>query len=399
MHFCTKALHVKNIDTHKAMRFPIYQNSAFEASNSKELEEFFKGKKDGHVYSRSSNPTVSAYESAVTQISKAHGAIAFSSGMAAIANLFFSLLKARDNFIASKHLFGNTISLFDTLFKDLEVEVRYVDSIDEVASKIDAKTRFFFCETISNPQLSVIDFKALKKILKGYKIPFIADTTMTPWNIFDAKENGIDIEVLSATKWLSGGGQVLGGMVLDYGSYDWKNAFNLAPFYEKYNQNALLFKLRKETFRNLGACLTPQSAYLLNLGLETLDLRVKYSCENAYKLSKSLEKRGLKVRYPFLDSFKYSSLAKKSFEYGGALVCIEFEDKKRAYEFMDRLKIFKRGTNILDNKSLAIAPYHTIYAEFSSSQKELWEIKEGLVRLSVGLEAYEDLEADILEAL
>ena len=399
MQFSTKALHVSPADPHGVMRFPIYQNAAFETQSAQILEQIFKSEQAGHVYSRSSNPTLSGFEERVKHLSGAQSVLSMASGMGAVASTLLALLKSGDNFIATKHLFGNTISLFDTLLKDMGVEVRYVGDISEVLSKIDHQTKLFFCESLSNPQLSILDFKALKPLLKMHNIPLIVDTTMTPWNIFDARENGVDIEVLSATKWLSGGGHVVGGVVLDYGTFEWAKAPNLANFYAKFGQNAFISKLRKETFRNLGPCLSPQSAYLLTLGLETLELRVLRSCESALYLAKTLEKRGLKIHYPLLESSPYCKIAKQVLSRGGALMSLDLGTKEAAYDFMDKLKIFKRGTNILDNKSLAIAPYHTIYAEFSHEQKASWGIGEGLIRLSIGLEAAEDLEADILEAL
>jgi O-acetylhomoserine (thiol)-lyase len=399
MQFSTKALHVNNMDNNGAMRFPIYQNAAFETPDSQTLELFFTGKESGHVYSRSSNPSLSDFENRVKNISGAYGVLSLSSGMGAISNALLALLKSGDNFVVSSHLFGNTISLFDTLFTDLGIQVRYFESLNDLERLIDSKTKLFFCETLSNPQLSLLDLKAIKKILNSFDIPLIADTTMTPWNIFDAKSHGIDIEIISATKWLSGGGHVTGGLVLDYGTFDFSKAKNLTNFYEKHGKNAFLAKLRKETYRNLGACISAQSAYLLSLGLETLELRVERSCESALFLAHFLEQKGLKVHYPFLKSSPYYNLAKQTMSLGGAVLSLDMGTKKSAYEFMDKLKIIKRGTNILDNKSLAIAPYHTIYAEFSPQQKTAWGIGEGLIRLSIGLEAIEDLKVDILEAL
>ena len=399
MKFATKALSLGAKDAHGAMRFPIYQSAAFEAQDAAALEAVFKGQSANHVYTRSTNPTTQEFEARVRGLSGAFGVVATASGMGAISAVLLGLLKTGDNFIATKHLFGNTISLFNTLFEDMGVEVRYVEHASEVEAHIDANTRLFFCEALSNPQLSIVDFEALKPVLKAHNIPLVADTTMTPWNIFDAKAHGVDVEVVSATKFISGGGHVLGGLVLEYGTFDWAKAPNLASFYAKFGPNAFIAKLRKETYRNLGACLAPQSAYLLALGLETLDLRVKRSCESALRLAQTLEKKGLKVHYPLLESSPYRDLATKTFSQGGALLSLDMGSKEAAYALMDGFKIFKRGTNIQDNKSLAIAPYHTIYAEFSHDQKVAWGVSEGLIRLSIGLEDPEDLEADILETL
>lgn len=405
MGFTTKALHAKptNKDTYGAMRFPIYQSSAFEFEKAEDLEAVFKGQKMGHVYTRSSNPSIEEFELKVKTISGAFGVIATATGMAAISNALFALVKSGDNIITTSFLFGNTLSLFQTLFSDFDVEVRYVDvnDLEAIKKNIDARTRLLFCESVSNPQLIVPDFLAIKSVLKEYNIPLIVDTTMTPWNIFDARKNGVDVEIISATKYLSGGGHVLGGLIVDNGTFNWKNHANLEPFFKKFGPFAFMARLRKETFRNLGATLTAQSAYLLSLGLETLDLRVQRSCSNALAVAKHLQERSevISVDYPLLECSRAYANASKQFSGGGAIVTFSLANKEKAYTFLNNLSIIKRGTNIQDNKSLAIAPYHTIYAEYSDEQKASYELNEGMIRLSVGIEDLEDLIADIDKAL
>ena len=405
MGFTTKALHAKpaHKDTYGAMRFPIYQSSALEFEKAEDLEAVFKGQKMGHVYTRSSNPSIEELELKVKTISGAFGVIATATGMAAITNALFALVKSGDNIITTNFLFGNTLSLFQTLFSDFGIEVRYVDVNDLEAIKvnIDSKTRLLFCESVSNPQLIVPDFDAIKSVLKEHHVPLIVDTTMTPWNIFDAKKHSVDIEIISATKYLSGGGHVLGGLIVDNGTYNWKNHVTLEPFFKKFGPFAFMARLRKETFRNLGATLAPQSAYLLSLGLETLDLRVKRSCENALLVAKHLQSKAevVSVDYPLLETSRAYANSLKQFSGGGAIVTFSLENKEKAYTFLNNLLIIKRGTNIQDNKSLAIAPYHTIYAEYSDAQKASYELNEGMIRLSVGIEDLEDLLEDINQAL
>ena len=405
MGFTTKALHAKpaHKDQHGAMRFPIYQSAAFEFEKAEDLEAVFKGQKMGHVYTRSSNPSIEEFELKVKAISGAFGVIATATGMAAISNALFALVKSGDNILTTKFLFGNTLSLFQTLFSDFGVEVRYVDvcNMEDVRANIDSKTRLLFCESISNPQLIVPDFSALKSVLNEQNIPLILDTTMTPWNIFDAKKHGADIEIISATKYISGGGHVLGGLIVDNGTFNWKNHVNLEPFFKKFGLFAFMARLRKETFRNLGASLTAQSAYLLSLGLETLDLRVQRSCSNALAVAKHLQSKTevVSVDYPFLENSRAYANASQQFSGGGAIVTFSLKNKERAYAFLNALAIIKRGTNVQDNKSLAIAPYHTIYAEYSDEQKASYELNEGMIRLSVGIEDLEDLLADIDQAL
>ncbi|MBP9613661.1 MAG: O-acetylhomoserine aminocarboxypropyltransferase/cysteine synthase [Sulfurospirillum sp.] len=405
MGFTTKALHTRptHKDPYGAMRFPIYQSSAFEFEHAEDLEAVFKGQKMGHVYTRSSNPSIEAYEQTIRSISGAFGVIATATGMAAISNALFALLKSGDNIITTKYLFGNTLSLFQTLLSDFGVEVRYVDvnNLEEIRSNIDDKTRLLFCESISNPQLIVPDFGAIKAVLSEKNVPLIVDTTMTPWNIFDAKKHGVDIEIISATKYLSGGGHVLGGLIVDNGTFNWKQHATLEPYYKKFGPNAFMARLRKETFRNLGSTLSAQSAYLLCLGLETLDLRVRRSCQNALSVAKHLQNKAqiIRVDYPLLETSSSYENASKQFSGGGAIVTFSLENKEKAYAFLNALKLIRRGTNIQDNKSLAIAPYHTIYAEYSEEQRHSYQLTQGMIRLSVGIEDIEDLLEDIDQAL
>ncbi|MBE0490936.1 MAG: O-acetylhomoserine aminocarboxypropyltransferase/cysteine synthase [Sulfurospirillum sp.] len=405
MGFTTKVLHTRTNfkDAHNAMRFPIYQSAAFAFEKAEDLEAVFKGQKMGHVYSRSSNPSVEAYEQVIKEVSESFGVVATASGMAAICNTFFALIKSGDNILTTRYLFGHTLSFFQTLMDDFGVSVRFVDIQNEadIKANIDANTSAFFCESISNPQLKVPDFLAIKSILKTAHIPLIVDTTMTPWNIFDAKANGVDIAVISATKYLSGGGHVLGGLILDHGTFDWSKHIHLQSFYKKFGPNAFIAKLRSETFRNHGAALSPQSAYMLSLGLETLDLRVQRSCQNALHVAQHLQTKTqiLKVSYPLLEDNDCYINASKQFSGGGAIVSFFLADKQNAYTFLNALKIIKRGTNVQDNKSLAIAPYHTIYAQYSDEQKRLFQIDEGMIRLSIGIEEVADLVADIDQAL
>ena len=405
MGFTTKALHAKpaHKDQYGAMRFPIYQSSAFEFEKAEDLEAVFKGQKMGHVYTRSSNPSIEELELKVKALSGAFGVIATATGMAAISNALFALVKSGDNIITTSFLFGNTLSLFQTLFSDFGVEVRYVDvtDLEAIKNSIDDKTRLLFCESVSNPQLIVPDFEAIKSVLKELNVPLIVDTTMTPWNIFDARKHGVDIEIVSATKYLSGGGHVLGGLIVDNGTFNWKNHATLESYYKKFGPMAFMARLRKETYRNLGASLTAQSAYMLSLGLETLDLRVQRSCSNALAVANHLQSNPavVSVDYPLLESSRAYENASKQFSGGGAIVTFSLATKEKAYAFLNSLNIIKRGTNIQDNKSLAIAPYHTIYAEYSDEQKASYELNEGMIRLSVGIEDLEDLIADIDQAL
>ncbi|MGM0534198.1 MAG: aminotransferase class V-fold PLP-dependent enzyme [Campylobacterota bacterium] len=405
MNFTTKLLSYAGAkdDVHGALRTPIYANAAFEYSSSAQLEAVFSGKEAGHLYSRASNPTVEELELKVKNAVDAKGVIALASGMAAVTNTLLALLKSGDNIITTNKLFGHTISFLQTFLHDFDVGVRYADMTDreDIERNIDADTKLIFCESMSNPGLIVPDFAAVSSLCKTHGLVLIADTTMTPWTMFDAKKHGIDIEVISATKFLSGGATVVGGLIVDNGTYNWKAYTNLRPQYEKFGDNAFVKKMKKQTARNLGATLSAFNAYLLSLGLETLDLRVKKSCDNAEKIANFVQKeQGItNVVYPGLKNDRYHTLSKKQFQRYGSIVLFDFASKEKAYRFMDALRLIKRCTNIQDNKTLAIAPFHTIYAEYDTALKKAFGLREGSVRLSVGIEESKDIIQDIKTAL
>ncbi len=405
MGFTTRAIHSRHAkaDGFGALRYPIYQNAAFEFESAEDLEAVFTGKKGGHTYTRASNPTVEELEIKAREVSSSLGVLAVSSGMAAITNTLLALLKSGDNIVTTNRLFGHTLSLFQNTFEDFGVEVRFVDILDlqSVKNAIDERTKILFVETVSNPELVIPDFEELSKIAKQNNTVFVADTTMTPFYLFDSKKHGVDIEVLSATKYISGGGTTVGGLIIDNGTFDWSKFENLKKFYNSFGPNAFLAKLRKQSFRNTGACLAPLNAYMLSLGLETLALRADRSFENTIKLAEflSAHPKVKSVNYPHLKGNKYYENSQKYFLFPGSVFTFDVEDKQTAYELMNKLKIVRRSTNIQDNKTLAIAPYHTIYAEYTAEQKASFGLREGTLRISVGIEDTNDLISDFKQAL
>ncbi|MDD2698531.1 MAG: aminotransferase class I/II-fold pyridoxal phosphate-dependent enzyme [Arcobacteraceae bacterium] len=405
MKYTTKALHSKypKKDVYGALRAPIYQNAAFEFESAEALEDVFTGKESGHTYSRASNPTIEELESKVKSITGAIGVVATSSGMAAITNTLFALLKTGDNIITTNKLFGHTLSFFQNTLIDFGVGVKYVDICDEesILNAIDEKTKVIFFETISNPELIIPDIKLLSKIAKEHNLLLISDSTMTPFYLFDSKKYGIDIDILSATKYISGGGTAIGGLIIDNGNFDWEKYANLEKFSNSFGKNAFISKLKKQTFRNIGACLSAQSAYMLSLGLETLALRADRTSENIKYLASFLSnhQKVKSVNYPTLDGNKYKKFAQEYFLFAGSVLTFDLETKDDAYTFMNHLQLIRRSTNIQDNKSLIIAPYHTIYCEYTQEQKESFGLREGTLRLSVGIEDVEDLVNDITLAL
>lgn len=403
--FTTRALHVPKAkrDVHGALRTPVYDNAAFEFENSDEIAQVSLGRALGHVYSRSSNPTVEDLEQRLKNLTGALGVLALGSGMAAISTAILTLARAGDNVVTTDRLFGHTLSLFQKTLPSFGIEVRFVDVMDSLAVEhaCDETTKLLFLETISNPQLQVADLEALSKVVHAKGIPLVVDTTMTPPYLLEAKRLGVDIEVLSSTKFISGGGTSVGGVLIDHGLFEWKSLPSLAPYYAKAGPMAFLYKARKEVFQNLGPSLSPHNAYLQSLGLETMALRIERSCQNAQELAHWLLSipQVKCVNHPSLPDSPFYAIAKRQFRYAGSILTFELESKEASYRFMDALKLIRRATNIHDNKSLILSPYHVIYALNSHEERLKLEISPAMMRLSVGIEEIEDLKEDILQAL
>ena len=401
--FNTKILHTKfsKEDPHGALHFPVYENVTFEFKTAEEQEAAFRGKKPAHMYSRISNPTVEHFEQRLKSITGAVGVMAVSSGMAAIANTILAIAKTGDNIITSKHIFGNTYSLFEQTLKDWGLETRYADLTrpEQAARLADSRTRAIFLETITNPQLEVADIQGLSVVAKAAKILLIADTTMTPPYLFSAKDFGVDIEVLSSTKWISGGSTSVGGVIIDYGSFDWKNNPKLSQDSVKFGPFAFLSRLRREVYRNIGGCLSAHNAYMQSLGLETLTLRLDKACANTFKVAEFLSKK-FKVNFPGLAESPYYQTARKQFgDKPGAVLTFDLESKEQCFKFMNNLKLIRRATNLQDNRTLIIHPGSTIFCEYNDEQKKEMGVRETTLRLAVGIEDSEDLIADIQQSL
>jgi len=402
----TKLLHTPfpKKDPHGSLNFPVYDSVAFEADSAEELEAAFKGEKLRHLYSRISNPTVEYFEAKIRNITDAFAVTAMSSGMAAISNLIMALGKAGDNIITTRHLFGNTLSLFEKTFKPYELSVKYTDLTDpgQIEEQIDSRTIAIFFETITNPQLEVADIRTLSTIAKKHGLILIADTTLTPPSVFTARELGVDFEVLSSTKYISGGATSVGGILIDYGTFDWSGFEKTMQGFEEHGSSVFHVMLRKQVYRNMGACLSPNSAYLQSLGLDTLELRTERSCSNTLSLAKWLEEHpGVQqVHYPGLISSPYYKVASEQFgEKPCSMLTFDLDSKERCYSLMNKLKVARKSTNLQDNKTLIIHPFSTIFAEYPVEEIEAMSIRETMLRLSVGIEDVEDLLEDFEQAL
>ncbi len=404
--FTTRALHGRfsRADAHGALRMPIYQNVSFEFDNARDLELAFQGKKPGHAYSRISNPTVEAFELKVRALADAVGVLAVSSGMAAISSLFMAIAEAGTNIVTSRFLFGNSLSFLQKTLGAWGLETRFVDMENpaEVEKAIDSRTRAIFLEIITNPQLQVADIGALARVARRRRVPLVVDTTLTTPFLFKAKDFGVAVEVISSTKYISGGATSVGGLIIDLGNFNWQQNPKLQPEATQSGPFALLMKLRQEVYRNLGCCMTPETAYLQSLGLETLALRITRSCHNALEIARFLKNHPAvrSVNYPGLEDSAYFNLAKKQFNnlFGG-LLTFNLKNRQACFRLMDNLKLIRRSTNLNDNKSLIIHPASTIFCEYSEEEKSAMRIPENMVRLSVGIEDIEDLLDDLNEGL
>ena len=385
----TQAIHVpyKRRDAYDALSMPVYNAVAYEFDNAKTMSDAFCGRIDAPDYSRVENPTVSNFENRVKALTDAKDVIALSSGMAAISNAMIALSAQGMNIVTSKHLFGNSFSLLTATLGRFGVEARLVDMTnpDEVDRAIDDHTACLFLEIITNPQMEVADLKVLADVAHRHHTCLVADTTTIPFTEFSSHALGVDIEIVSSTKYVSGGATSLGGLVIDYGTH---------PTFDDRMRNEMLF--------NFGAYMTPQVAYYQTLGLETLDARYHVQAANALALAQRLE--GLKqvkhVNYAGLTDNRFHELAQRQFgPTAGAMVCFDLESEEACFRFMDRLKLIHRATNLFDNRSLAIHPASTIFGLFTKEEKADMDVLDTTIRLSVGLEDVDDLFDDLKQAL
>ena len=387
----TQAIHVayERRDAYDSLSVPVYNTLAYEFDNAQIMADAFTDKIKAPDYSRVENPTVTNFERRVAALTGATHATAFNSGMAAISNTLLALAAQGKNVVTSKHLFGNTYALLVVTLRRFGVKVHFCDltNIEEVRQAVDENTCCVFLEIVTNPQLEVADLQALSEVAHEKNVPLVADTTAIPFTQFSAKSLGVDIEVVSSSKYVSGGATSLGGVVIDYGT--------------SYNGD-FGKRLYGEQLFNFGAYMTPQVAYMQTIGLETLDARYRVQSSNALELAKKLQNlpQIKRVNYVGLEDNPYHKLAVRQFgNTAGAMVCIDLEDKETCFRFLDNLKLIHRATNLFDNRSLAIHPASTIFGGFSDKQRQAMDVLDTTIRLSVGLEDVEDLFEDIKQAL
>lgn len=374
-------------DAFGSIAMPVYHTASYEFETAKAMADAFCGRVLAPDYSRVMNPTVMHFEDQVKALTGAENVFAFCSGMAAITNAFFTVIEMGKNVVTSHHLFGNTVALLNKTFARFGVESRQVDLLDleAVRQAIDDQTSCLFLEIVTNPQMEVADIAALAEIAHERGIPLIADTTIIPFTQFSAKALGVDVEVVSSTKYISGGATSLGGLVIDYGTFPVVNQ-----------------RIRFELLFNVGSYMSPHAAYMQSLGLETLEARYKVQSSNALALARKLQTvEGIqRVNYIGLEDNPFHTLALKQFgETAGAMLTIDLADRKACFSFIDHLQLIRRATNLFDNKTLAIHPYSTIFGPFGKSQKVEMDVRDTTIRLSVGLEDVDDIFEDIRQAV
>lgn len=374
-------------DAYNALSMPVYNAVAYEFDNAKDMADAFTGRTDSPDYSRTANPTVTNFENRVMALTGAKDVTAMNSGMAAISNTIMALSAQGKNIVTSHHMFGNTFDLLTNTLSRFGVEARLADltNPEEVETSIDSNTCCIFLEILTNPQMEVADIKALSTIAHRHNVPVVVDTTVIPFTEFSSHDLGADIEVVSSTKYISGGATSLGGLIIDYGS--------VKGFKEA---------IKGEMLFNFGAYMTPHAAYMQTLGLETLSARYAMESANALELAKRMRElpQIVSVNYVGLEDNPYHELAQKQFgKTAGAMICFDLKSQDDCFRFLDNLKLIHRATNLFDNRTLAIHPYSTIFGNFSKKALAEMDIYDTTIRLSVGLEDADDLLEDIKQAL
>jgi len=419
-----KKLHIETLAVHagqekpdsatNARAVPIYRTSAYVFNSAEHAANLFCLKELGNIYTRLTNPTTEILENRVTALEGGAASVALASGMSAIFYAIVNLAQAGDEIVSANNLYGGTYTQFDAILPTLGIKVKFVDQSkpENFEKVITPKTRAFYVESIGNPGLEVVDFKAIADIAHKHGIPLIVDSTYTTPYMFRAIEHGADIVVNSLTKWMGGSGTSVGGIITDAGKFNWekhplfcepdKNYHDIRWAFdvpEALKPVVFAVRARFVPLRNLGAALSPDNAWQFLLGLETLPLRMARHNENNLKVAEWLSKhpKVAWVRYPGLPNDPSYELAKKYFEngFGGTLAMGLKSGYDGAVKFIENAPLFSHVTNIGDTKSLVTHPASTTHSQLSKEQQLASGITPEFIRLSIGIEHIDD----ILEAL
>ncbi|MDX9967988.1 MAG: O-acetylhomoserine aminocarboxypropyltransferase [Hydrogenophaga sp.] len=403
-----------------ARAVPIHLTTSFVFESSDHAAALFNLERSGHVYSRISNPTNAVFEQRMAALEGGVGAIAVASGQAALHLSIATLMGAGSHIVASTALYGGSQNLLHYTLRRFGIETTFVKpgDIDGWKAAIRPNTRLFFGETVGNPGLDVLDIPTVAQIAHETKVPLLVDSTLTTPYLVKPFELGADIVYHSATKFLSGHGTVIGGVVVDGGSFDWDasghfpeltepyEGFHGMTFSEESTVGAFLLRARREGLRDFGACLSPHSAWLILQGLETLPLRMERHMSNTEKVVQFLASHALvgRVGHPLLESHPSHELAKRLLRHGprGAGSVFSFDIKgtrEQGKAFIEALRLFSHLANVGDSRSLVIHPASTTHFRMSDEALAGAGIGPGTIRLSIGLEDPDDLIDDLKRAL
>jgi O-acetylhomoserine (thiol)-lyase len=412
--FATNALHAgHDVTKHAGTRaVPIYQTTSYVFNNSEHAANLFGLAEAGFIYTRLNNPTNDILEQRLAALEGGIGAVVTASGTAALVTSLLVLLKTGDHIVASNSLYGGTYNLLSATLPRLGITTTFVDPSDPENFTKAAKenTRVFFAESLGNPKLDVLDLKAISAEAHAFKVPFIVDNTVPSPYLLNPIEYGANIVIHSLTKYISGNGTSLGGVVIDAGTFDWSSGkfpeftepspgYHGLVYHEALGNAAFIAKVRIEGLRDYGAALSPFNAFQIIQGLETLPVRVQKHSENGLALAQWLEKQEAVawVNYPGLKSSKYYDLAQQYLPKGqnGLLTFGLKGGFEAAKKVADETKLFSLLANIGDTKSLIIHPASTTHQQLSDAEQVATGVTKDLIRLSVGLEDIEDLKADL----
>ncbi len=418
----TKVLHTgyEPESTTLSQAVPVYRTSSYVFKNTDHAANLFALKELGNIYTRLGNPTQEILEKRVADLEGGKAALALSSGTSAIYYSIINLCKAGDEIISAANLYGGTYTMFDNILPQFNIKTRFVnyDKLDEYEKAINEKTKAVYIETIGNPKLGFTDIEAVSKVAKKHHLPLIVDSTFTTPYLLKPIEYGADIVIHSLTKWMGGHGAAIGGIVVDAGKFDWTDK-KFSLFNEpdesyhglKYAHDlpeplkpiAFILRLRLVPLRNLGACISPDNAWLFLQGIETLPLRMERHSENALKVAEFLKKSKYVswVSYPGLkddpDYKTASKYLKKGF--GGMVVFGIKGGLEAGKKLINNIKLFSHLANVGDTRSLIIHPASTTHSQLTAEQQSAGGISPELIRLSIGIEHIDDIINSLDDAL
>ena len=413
----TQALHAGHdaSTSNGTQAVPIYQTTSYVFKDSEHAANLFSLAEPGFIYTRLNNPTNDVLEQRLAAMEGGVAAVATASGTAAIATTLMVILKTGDHIVASSSLYGGTYNLLSNTLPRFGITTTFVDPDDaeNFTKAIKSNTRLFFSESLGNPKLDVLDLKAISIKAKEAKVPFVVDNTVASPALLNPIEHGANIVIHSLTKYLTGNGTSLGGVIIDAGTFDWGNgnfpeftepnpSYHGLNYHEALGTIAFIAKVRIEGLRDLGSAPSPFNSFQTIQGIETLEIRMKKHSENALKLSAwlSTKKEVAWVNYPGLQTSKYNDLAKKYLPKGQSGI-ITFGLKK-GFEggkiIADKTKLFSLLANIGDTKSLIIHPASTTHQQLDEEAQKATGVTSDLIRLSVGLEDVNDLIEDLENA-